>query len=99
MVLGKRVSYLGKGFRRVEDTLPISTDIKTIDKCDIPFIEVYDDFGKYLYTFKSFKDLVSKGFVLQRVQQFFSGEVKHHRGFTFKMNREDVMTYNENSNK
>ncbi len=97
VVLGKRGSYLGRGFRRVDDTLPINTAIKTVDKCDVPFIEVYDDFGKYLYTFKSFKDLVSKGFVLQRIHQFFSGKVKHHRGFTFKINREDVRIYNDSN--
>lgn len=97
VVLGKRSSYLGKGFRRLDDTLHLLENSNSLCKEDIPFIEVYDSMGQYLYTLQDFEDLVKRGLVLQRIQQFFSGKVKHHRSFTFKLNKGDGRAYNESS--
>ncbi|CAM0111178.1 HNH endonuclease [Vibrio phage 5P1b] len=88
VVLGKRRSYLGFGFERMNDIVVKVRHVNTISKSNFTPIIGADKDGLEVLVFNTYEDILSKGFTPLRVFRVLMGLERFHKGFVFKLQEE-----------
>lgn len=90
VLLGKRNTHNGCTFIKNSDKVECEVSSESsLTKTNFPEVNVFDIEGNILFKLKNLKELHDKGFTLQRVSDVLQGKAKAHKGYLFRINKEN----------
>lgn len=86
---GKRRSHRGCIFKKLTNRKIFEGDENiTLSKTNFTYVDVFDFYGNYQFTLKSWEEIFSKGFTPIKVIAVLKGKARTHKNMNFKLREE-----------